>query len=170
MKNSLIKINEKLNSSKYLNYYEKNSNSIFFDENKDSNDNNNKKNEFIFYSDFISSTTRPKGQISILDICSGMSLHYIITIQIYLKKKLILLILITELQHINKGKIDHLNIKHIGRLETKLHQLYIGIISNNNNNNNNTYYYNINNNTIIIIYIYNINRSKFHQFIFRFIF
>ncbi|ORX60169.1 hypothetical protein BCR36DRAFT_408528 [Piromyces finnis] len=88
----LTRLNEKLNNFKSLNYLEKNTSSIF------SNiDDNNNKNEFIFYSDFISSTTRPRSKISILDICSGNT--------------------------------DHLNIKHIGRLETKLHQLYIDLTS-----------------------------------------
>ncbi|OUM60248.1 hypothetical protein PIROE2DRAFT_14023, partial [Piromyces sp. E2] len=97
LKESLVKINESINNSKYLNYLDKNSNSIFNNDNDNNIDHNNIKNEFIFYSDFISSTTRPKKQISIFDICSG--------------------------------NLDHLNIKHIGRLETKLHQLYIDLIS-----------------------------------------
>jgi len=26
-----------------------------------------------------------------------------------------------------KGKMEHLNLKHVGRLESKLHKLYLGI-------------------------------------------
>jgi len=97
IKVSLIKLNEKVDKSKNLNYLEKNFNSIFNNENDSNQVTNDNNNELIFYSDFISSTTRPRGQVSISDICSG--------------------------------KLEHINIKHVGRLETKLHKLYIDLSS-----------------------------------------
>jgi len=77
IKVSLIKLNEKVDKSKNLNYLEKNFNSIFNNENDSNQVTNDNNNELIFYSDFISSTTRPRGQVSISDICSGIHIYII---------------------------------------------------------------------------------------------